>query len=176
MKFLLLSLVILTTTLCSDAQQKKVTIIAGLNLGYPLQTMNNLRGKILAAGLDLSALFNISSKVSITSDIGYTIVFATDDASPEIIPLRAGIRYFPVERFFMGGKIGVGFIKNGGFVTTTGGFTTTLAYAFNAGYKIGQHIELGASYEAYSKKQPNQDGYTQNNTISIINLKLGYWF
>lgn len=174
MKSLLLSLIILITNLSSHAQQKKVNIIAGLNIGYPLQTINTLRGKILSAGLDLNAHFNVSSQVSITSDIGYTTVFATDDASPEIIPVRGGICYYPSTKFFIGGKIGVGFVKNGGF--TNAGFTSTLAYAFNTGFKISQHIELGASYDAYTKDQPDQSGFKENNTISIINLKLGYWF
>jgi hypothetical protein len=176
MKPLLLSLIILITNLSAHAQQKKVNIIAGLNIGYPLQTINTLRGKILSAGLDLNAHFNVSSQVSITSDIGYTAVFATDDAGPEIIPVRGGICYYPSEKFFIGGKIGVGFVKNGGFITTNGGYASTLAYAFNTGFKISQHIELGASYEAYTKGQSDQSGFQENNTISIINLKLGYWF
>ncbi len=172
MKIFLLSLIALTTSLSAGAQQKKVKFIASLNIGYPLQTIENSGDKIMAAGLDLNAHFDVSTKVAITSDIGYTVVWATEEA-PEIIPLRGGIRYYPSTKFFIGGKIGVGFVKNGGFITTNAGFTSTLAYAFNTGFKISQHIELGASYEAYTKDQPD---FKENNTISIINLKLGYWF
>jgi hypothetical protein len=175
MKAFLLSLFFLITTLSSGAQQKKLGFIAGLNIGYPLKTINAEGSNIMAAGVELNVHYDIYAMVAVTMDIGYTVAL-NGEGSAEIIPLRTGIRYYPSNKFFIGGKFGAGFVKNGGFATVNGGYTPAIAYALNTGFKITRHFEMSASYEVYSKEQTELNGFKQNKMINIINLKLGYWF
>jgi hypothetical protein len=146
--------VLLLMAVCVHAQPK---IGAGLNVGLPVQ---NLSGSSIAVGADLMALFPLSKEASVTGDVGYTALFAKNGGKTTgIVPLRIGLRYYPSPSFFLGGKIGVGFLSGNGSVTTT-------AYSLGAGVKMDNQLEIGASYDAYSK----------NGTIGLINFRLGYFF
>lgn len=135
----------------------QVKVGAGLNLGIPVQ---NLSGSSIAAGADLMLHYNLSKEAAITGDVGYTALFAKNEGkTTSIIPLRVGLRYYPSSTFFLGGKIGAGFLSGNGSVTTT-------AYSLGAGLKMDDQLEIGASYDAYSK----------NGTIGLINFRLGYFF
>ena len=130
---------------------------AGLNVGIPVQ---NLSGSSIAVGGDLMLHYGLSKEVAVTGDVGYTALFAKNDGkTTSIVPLRAGLRYYPSSGFFLGGKIGAGFLSGNGSITTT-------AYSLGAGVKMDDQLEIGASYDAYSK----------NGTIGLINFRLGYFF
>ena len=130
---------------------------AGLNVGIPVQ---NLSGSSIAVGGDLMLHYGLSKEVAVTGDVGYTALFAKNDGkTTSIVPLRAGLRYYPSPGFFLGGKIGAGFLSGNGSITTT-------AYSLGAGVKMDDQLEIGASYDAYSK----------NGTIGLINFRLGYFF
>ena len=154
MKSLLSGTVLFLLVTAANAQAK---FGAGLNVGIPVQ---NLSGSSIAVGGDLMLHYGLSKEVAITGDAGYTALFAKNDGKTTgIIPLRVGLRYYPSSNFFLGGKIGVGFLTGNGSVTTT-------AYSLGAGIKMADNLEIGASYDAYSK-----DG-----TIGLLNFRLGYFF
>ena len=154
MKKLLSGAVLFLFVMSATAQFK---VGAGLNLGIPVQ---NLSGSSIAAGIDLMGHYALSKEAAITGDIGYTALFAKNDGkTTNIIPVRVGIRYYPSSNFFLGGKIGAGFLSGNGSTTTT-------AYSLGAGLKIDKQLEIGASYDAYSKE----------GTIGLINFRLGYFF
>lgn len=151
----LLSATILFLSVLSARSQVKFG--GGLNVGLPVQ---NLSGSSVAVGADLMLHYAASLQVAITGDVGYTALFAKNDGkTTSIIPLRAGIRFYPVSNFFLGGKIGAGFLSGNGSITTT-------AYSLGAGVKMDDQLEIGASYDAYSKE----------GTIGLINFRLGYFF
>lgn len=151
----LLSVSILSILLLSAKAQWKVG--AGLNVGIPI---TNLEGSSMAVGGDLMVHYAASRQVAITGDVGYTALFAKNDGkTTSIIPLRAGLRVYPTESFFIGGKIGAGFLSGNGSTTTT-------AYSFGAGVNMDNRWEIGASYDAYSKE----------GTIGLLNFRLGIFF
>ncbi|MEO7048660.1 MAG: hypothetical protein ABI091_25390, partial [Ferruginibacter sp.] len=63
--------------------------------------------------------------------------------------------------FYLGGKVGVGIFTGGG------NNTSTTAYSFGAGYMISPKLDLGVSYDGYSKS-----GYSSG----LVNVRLGYFF
>ena len=130
----------------------------GLNIGIPVK---NLSGSSLAVGADVIAIYPASKQVSITGDFGYNALFAKNGGkTTNILPLRAGVRVYPNENFYLAGKIGAGFISsNGNSITST-------AYSLGGGYAISNKIELGVSY----------DGYSKDGTIGLLNLRLGFFF
>lgn len=157
MKKVLLASLILFSVVSTKAQSSDLTFGVGLDLGIPA---HNLSGSSIAAGFDVMAHYSVSKEVAITGDVGYTALFAKSGGkTTNIIPLRAGIRFYPGSNFFVGGKIGAGFLSGNGSVTTT-------AYSLGGGFKIDKQLELGASY----------DGYSKNGTVGLVNIRLGYFF
>lgn len=157
MKKVLLGAIILFAAVAANAQSSGLKFGIGLDLGIPA---HNLSGSSIAAGADLMAEYGIAKEVALTGDIGYTALFAKSGGkTTNIIPLRAGIRFYPGSNFFVAGKIGAGFLSGNGSVTTT-------AYSLGGGFKIDNQLELGASY----------DGYSKNGTVGLVNIRLGYFF
>ncbi len=161
MKKLFFVSTILLATIAGTAQKSDLKFGAGLNLGIPA---HNLSGTSLGAGIDLMALYSLSKEAALTGDVGFTALFGKNGASTSsLIPLRIGLRYYPSANFFMGAKIGAGFISNStSFVTSV----TTTAYSFGLGYKFDPNWEIGGSY----------DGYSKNGTVALVNFRLGYFF
>lgn len=158
MKKLFFVPLICLSMLMVNAQKTPLKFGVGLDLGIPAK---NLGGSSIAAGADVMAHYAVSKEVALTGDFGYTALFAKNGGSTtSILPLRVGVRVYPVSNFFLGGKIGAGFLSSSlSSVTTT-------AYSLGGGFSIDDQLELGASYDAYSK----------NGTIGLVNIRLGYFF
>ncbi len=158
MKKLLVATTILFTAIAVKAQQSDLIFGVGLDIGIPA---HNLSGSSMAVGADFMALYKISKAAAVTGDIGYTALFGKNGASTtNIVPIRVGLRYYPVNEFYLAAKIGAGFISS------PGNSITSTAYSFGAGYAISPNLEIGASY----------DGYDKNGTVGLVNLRLGYFF
>ena len=158
MKKLLIATTILLTAIAVKAQQSDLKFGVGLDVGIPA---NNLSGSSMAVGADLMVLYKLSKAAAITGDFGYTALFGKNGAATtNIVPIRVGLRYYPFDEFYLGAKIGAGFISS------TGNSITSTAYSFGAGYAISHNLEIGASY----------DGYDKNGAVGLVNLRIGYFF
>src|SRR5436190_23989588 len=158
MKKLFFATAILFASVSSNAQKSDLKFSGGLNIGIPA---HNLSGSSLGLGVDIMALYRLSSQAAITGDVGYTALFGKEgNSTSNLIPLRAGLRFYPSENFFVAGKIGAGFISN------SGNSVTTTAYSFGLGYLVTPKIELGGSY----------DGYSNDGTVGLVNFRVAYFF
>jgi hypothetical protein len=162
MKRLFFATGILLTALTGNAQKSNLKFSGGLNIGIPA---HNLGGTSLGLGVDVMALYPLSTQATITGDFGYTALFAknakyTGATTTNLLPLRVGLRYYPSGNFFVAGKIGAGFISN------SGSSITTTAYSFGLGYAFTPKIELGGSY----------DGYSNDGTVGLVNFRVAYFF
>lgn len=158
MKRLLLLSVILFAAFSAKSQSQQLKFGMGLNLGIPA---NNLSGSSIAAGVDVMAHYMASKDVAITGDFGYNALFAKNGGgTTSILPLRVGLRVYPDSRFFLAGKIGAGFLSS------KYSSVTSTAFSIGAGLKFDKQLELGATY----------DGYSKNGTIGLVNFRLGYFF
>ena len=143
----------------------------GINVAVPTGNDNFSIG----AGLDLMGHFGISDNLALTADAGYTALFPKSDfkgSTYHMIPLRAGLRFYPSESFFLGAKAGLGLLnqKIKGFDGTN---NSALAYSFGAGYAMDPKLEIGVSYDGYSHKEKVSDTKINNG---LVNIRLGYWF
>ncbi len=159
MKKLLLAAVILFSAFTGRAQNS-FHVQGGLDLGVPV---HNLNGTSVGIGVDLTGIYMLSNAAALTGDFGYTALLSKfkKDATTNLLPLRIGLRYYPSRNFFVGGKVGAGFISNSG----TSSVTTT-AYSFGLGLNASRRVEIGGSY----------DGYSKNGSVGLINFRLGYRF
>ena len=159
MKTAFFATIIFFTSFTSQAQNS-FRVQGGIDLGVPV---HNLYGTSIGLGVDLTGIYMLSNQVALTGDFGYTALLSKskEDATTNLLPLRIGLRYYPSAKFFVGGKIGAGFISNPG----TSSITTT-AYSFGLGFNASPRVELGGSY----------DGYSKNGSVGLINFRLGYRF
>lgn len=136
----------------------------GLSVVAPI---SNLEGYSVGVGVDLLGQYGVSDQFAITGDIGYTTIFAKDDniKSLNIVPIRAGIRFYPASQFYLGGKAGVGIISGSG--SSSSGF----AYAFGGGFKMDDKLDIGLNYEGFSKKVSGI-----SSSFGYLGLRLGYFF
>lgn len=163
MKKLIFLTAIILTAFCSKAQDKTgikgFKIGAGLSLAIPL---NNLSSNSVGAGIDILAQYGITHNIAVTADAGFTVLFAKDNnPSTGIIPIRIGLRYFPISQIYLGAKAGLGVYTLG---IVSNNYT---AYSFGAGYMLSAKLDIGISY----------DGYVNSNTsFGYMAIRLGYNF
>lgn len=152
------SLLLCQVATAQDKQVKKIKLGLGISLAVPT---NNLAYTSIGAGVDVFALYNISQSLALTADAGYTVLKGKYDIPfTGIVPLRAGIRFYPVEPFYIGGKAGVGLYTLG---NVSQGYA---AYSVGAGAALNRRLDASISY----------DGYSNDGSFGYMAIRLGYLF
>lgn len=151
--------VLLLSTIVANAQSERpFSAEIGLDLAIPA---SNLKGYSIGAGIDALGQYMVTDKVGITADAGYTALFPKSGGKNlGIIPIRAGIRFYPTDNFYLAGKAGVGII------TIPGDNYTSTAYSFGGGYMLSRAADLGVTY----------DGYSKAGSFGLVNLRIAYKF
>jgi len=130
----------------------------GATLAVP---SSNLPLWSVGPGVDLLMQYGITHDLALTGDVGFTDLFGRLDIKDyTIVPVRVGARFFPTSKFYLAAKTGVGFLKVKGIEGAT-----ALAYAVGGGYMVGKQLDLGLSY----------DGYSKNGTIGLVAVRVGYF-
>lgn len=148
----------------AEAQKKQGDALGfkfsvGATLAVP---SSNLPLWSVGAGVDLLMQYGITHNLALTGDVGFTDLFGRLDIKDySIVPIRVGARFFPTSKFYLAAKTGVGFLKVKGIKGAT-----ALAYAVGGGYMVGKQLDLGLSY----------DGYSKNGTIGLVAVRVGYFF
>lgn len=148
----------------AEAQKKQGDALGfkfsvGATLAVP---SSNLPLWSVGAGVDLLMQYGITHDLALTGDVGFTDLFGRLDIKDyTIVPIRVGARFFPTSKFYLAAKTGVGFLKVKGIEGAT-----ALAYAVGGGYMVGKQLDLGLSY----------DGYSKNGTIGLVAVRVGYFF
>lgn len=130
----------------------------GFSVGIPTEDVYSV-----ALGGDLRLQKDFASNVSGLLSAGYTNFSLKDkfgDGSVGFIPLKVGVKVFPVERFYISGELGAAF-------GTDEGQGTAFVYAPGIGVGFNNGLDLGLRYEGFS-----QDG----GSIGQVALRLAYGF
>ena len=137
----------------------------GVDFAFPMGDF----GDVYNFGVGGSLLYQhpVASNLNITGSAGYLSFKAKDEfggGTSGSIPVKAGLRYFLAENFFVNGELGAAF-------STEDNGSTAFAYSPGIGIEFpvsnGGAIELGARYEGWS---------ANSNTSSFIGLRLAYNF
>lgn len=160
-KTLFLSFMILLFSIGVKAQEKMIKpfkVGVGITLAVPT---NNLEYASIGGGLDIIGIYKLSLSVSLTADVGYIGLKGKYNIPfTGIVPIRAGLRFYPVEKFYISGKAGLG-------LYTLGNVSQSYAaYALGAGAEINPKWDVGISY----------DGYTNDGSFGYMAIRLGYYF
>lgn len=120
----------------------------------------------LVLGGDLRMQKDFSSNVSGILTAGYTNFSVKDDFdglgidSYDVIPVKAGVKVFPIERFYISGEIGAAFGVDKGSKT---GFI----YAPGIGIGTNSGLDLGLRYEGIARN---------GNSLGQVALRIAYGF
>ena len=135
---------------------------AGVSAGLPTNDDYNI-----ALGGDLRLQKDFFSNISGTLSAGYTNFSVKDEAKPRLdhtskgyIPVKAGIKIFPVARFYISGEVGAAF-------GTDEGQGTALVYAPGIGVGTNTGIDLGLRYEGFAQDDVN---------LGQVALRVAYGF
>jgi len=136
---------------------KDTRLGVGLSLGLPTTDGFNF-----AVGGDLRLQKDFYSNVSGILSLGYTN-FSTEGentGSVGFIPLKAGIKVFPLERFYISGEVGAGF-------GTDSGQKTAFVWAPGIGLGFNNGLDLGLRYEEFR---------TNGFGLGQVALRIAYGF
>ena len=150
-----------------DAAMSGPKLGVGVEFGFPMGDFGDIYN--LSVGGSLLYQHPIANKLNFTANAGYLnftgkdyelagVTVAAKDLG--VIPVKAGLRYFLAENFFVNGEVGAVF-------GTKDGFGTRFAYAPGLGVEFPvadkSSIELGARYEGWTKG----DGSVTPQTIGL---------
>lgn len=113
----------------------------GFNIGAPTTD-----GYDLSLGGDVRLQKDFSGNVSGILTAGYTNFSLDGEESGSVgfIPLKAGLKVFPLPKLYISGELGAGF-------GTDDGQKTAFIWSPGIGYGLNNGLDLGARYEEFSR-------------------------
>jgi hypothetical protein len=154
-----------------------IGVDAGIPTGSLADTHNwNLGGSVQA---DIP----VASQLFVTVNAGYNNIFGKDvdvlgttvkAPNIQLIPVKAGLKFFPVENFYIQGEAGAGFVLNKTKINADN--SVAFVYAPQLGYQFplsgGNYIDAGVRYEGTTKLNSKFD----DSKLNFVALRLAYGF
>ncbi|MGF7074518.1 outer membrane beta-barrel protein [Mucilaginibacter sp. R-33] len=172
-----------TTATTSTTTKSGIRYSIGVDAGIPLGDFKdrykwNLGGSVQA---DIPV---VSNQLFVTVNAGYNNIFGKNDVvvgnttvSPtdfHLIPVKAGLKYFPISNFYVQGEAGAAFLLNKSDVGANK--STAFVYAPQIGVQFpvsaSSFIDAGIRYEATTKYATGVDA----SKVNFIGLRVAYGF
>ncbi len=163
----------------STRTSKAVRLSIGPDAGFPVGSLSdthnwNLGGSIqadfpIATGFDVTANAGFNNFFGKTYNAGLVSVKAPDI---DLIPVKVGLKYFPVENFYVQGEAGASFIANKNKIGATESAAFTYAPQIGVLFLVGDknYIDAGVRYESNTKF------YTNGNSNNFFAIRVAYAF
>ncbi|MGN8067881.1 hypothetical protein [Mucilaginibacter sp. 22184] len=173
-----------TTSTTSTTTNNGIRYSIGVDAGIPLGSFKdnykwNLGGSVQA---DIPV---ISNQLFVTVNAGYNNVFGKknqvgplgqyDVTNFQLIPVKAGLKYFVIPNFYVQGEAGAAFLLNKKDVGVNK--STAFVYAPQVGVQFpvsanGNFIDAGIRYEATTKYATG----INDSKVSFLGLRVAYGF
>jgi hypothetical protein len=164
----------------SSTTSNGIVLSVGVDAGIPTGNLSN--GYNWNIGGSLQADFPVLPQLFVTVNAGYNSFQGKDNAfgtgltatNIQLLPVKAGLKFFPVSHFYIQGEAGAAFALNKNDV----GFDNSAAfiYAPQIGYQFPlggkSYIDAGVRYEGSTDFTSNND----NSQINFFALRLAYAF
>jgi hypothetical protein len=151
-----------------------IRLSAGVESGLPVGKLNNNYNWNFGGSIQADFPI-IQDQLYATLNTGFTNIYAaniTKATDIQLIPVKAGLKYFPVKNFYIQGEAGASFIANKSDLNATKSaafvYAPQVGVLFNVGGK--NYIDAGVRYESNSKF------YTNGNSNNFIGLRVAYAF
>lgn len=161
----------------STTTNSGVKLSIGVDAGVPVGSFNDFYNWNL--GGSVQADIPVVKQLFVTVNAGYDNFFgkAINNTSAnytniQLIPVKAGLKYFPIENFYIQGEAGASFVANKSNLGVSN--STLFAYAPQVGvqFPVGgkSFIDAGVRFEG------NSPLVTNGNNLNFIGLRLAYGF
>lgn len=152
----------------------------GVDAGIPTGSFNNAYKWNL--GGSVQADIPIASQLFVTVNAGYNNVFGEKNVGStnvnvpniQLLPVKAGLKYFPISNFYVQGEAGAAFLLN-----KTDFFndkSTAFVYAPQVGVQFpvsgSSFIDAGVRYEATTK----YSSAFNNSKVNFVGVRVAYGF
>lgn len=168
------------STTTSTTTSNGIRYSIGVEAGVPTGSFNDAYKWNL--GGSLQADIPVANQLFVTINAGYNNVFGEKNIGPtgvdvpnvQLLPVKAGLKFFPVSNFYIQGEAGAAFLLNkSDFFNDK---STAFVYAPQIGVQFpvsaSSFIDAGIRYEATTKYSSNFD----NSKVNFVGLRLAYGF
>ena len=167
-----------TTTSTTTASGIRYSI--GVDAGIPTGKLSDAYNWNLGGSLQVD--IPVANKLFVTVNAGYDNVFGkknldgsgVDATNIELLPVKAGLKYFVVSNFYVQGEAGASFLLNksdlGDNKSAAFIYAPQVGYQFQLGGK--SYIDAGVRYEASTKFDSNVD----DSKVNFFGLRVAYGF
>jgi hypothetical protein len=166
-----------TSTKTTNGIRYSIGVDAGIPTGKLSDSYNwNLGGS-------LQADIPVASQLFVTVNAGYNNIFGKDvtvgattvkATNIQLLPVKAGLKYFPVHNFYIQGEAGAAFVLNKTKIGADN--STAFIYAPQIGYQFAlggsNYIDAGVRYEASTKLTSTVD----DSKVNFVGLRVAYGF
>jgi hypothetical protein len=170
-----------TTTTTSTTTPGGIRYSIGVDAGIPVGNFKdankwNLGGSVQA---DIPVYKN---QLFVTVNAGYNNVFGKknidntgiDAPNIQLLPVKAGLKFFPIENFYVQGEAGAAFLLNKSDIGANK--STAFVYAPQIGVQFpvsaGSFIDAGVRYEATTKYTTGVDA----SKVNFVGVRVAYGF
>lgn len=171
--------VVCSLLLCTAffAKAQRHNLVIGPELNFPAGNSSNVSG--FGAGAYLKGEIGLSPQFSITatgSALGFLGKKYFGPRTPTLyyLPLKAGLKYYTSEDFYLEGQLGASFPLNGLTKTT---FIWSPGIGALVKRRNSQNsLDFGLRYEGWVNTNLFVKGGKQNTTFGFFSLRAGYAF
>ena len=168
------------STTTSTTTSGGVRFSIGVDAGIPTGKLSNNYNWNL--GGSLQADIPVVNNLFVTVNAGYDNIFGKknidgttlDATNIQLLPVKAGLKYFIVKDFYVQGEAGAAFLLNksalGDNNTAAFVYAPQIGYQFQLGGK--NYIDAGVRYEASTKLNSDVD----NSKVNFFGLRVAYVF
>jgi hypothetical protein len=171
-----------TTTSTSTTTKSGIRYSIGVDAGIPIGDFKDAYKWNL--GGSVQADIPVASQLFVTVNAGYNNVFGKKDLGGiagadvpnfQLIPVKAGLKFFPIQNFYVQGEAGAAFLLNK--KDTGNDKSTAFVYAPQIGVQFpvsasGNFIDAGIRYEATTKYSSDFD----NSKAQFLGVRVAYGF
>ena len=170
-----------TTTSTSTTTASGIRYSIGVDAGIPTGKLSDSYNWNLGGSLQVDIPV-VSNKLFVTVNAGYDNIFGKKDIDGsnldvqniELLPVKAGLKYFIAGNFYVQGEAGAAFVLDKTKIDANNSaafiYAPHLGYQFQLGGK--NYIDAGVRYEASTKLNSNAD----NSTVNFAGIRVAYGF
>ena len=166
-----------TSTTTSNGVILSVGVDAGIPTGKLSDSYNwNLGGSLQA---DIPV---VQHQLFVTVNAGYNNIFGKnnidntglDATNIQLLPVKAGLKFFPVSNFYIQGEAGAAFLLNKSDLADNNSAAFIYAPQVGVQFPLGgkSYIDAGIRYEASTKFNSNVD----DSKVNFFGLRVAYAF
>jgi hypothetical protein len=170
-----------TSTTTSTTTSNGIRYSIGVDAGIPTGNFNNAYKWNI--GGSVQADIPVANQLFVTVNAGYNNVFGeknlagtnVDVPNVQLLPVKAGLKFFPVANFYVQGEAGAAFLLNkSDFFNDK---SVAFVYAPQIGVQFpvsanGNFIDAGVRYEGTTKYSSAFDG----SKVNFVGVRVAYGF